>query len=72
MKPKKAKITYDPKAKILSIRLSKDKSVDSDARGNVVLDYDARGGLVNIDIMSMSLNDFVPRPAMKQLLRAAA
>lgn len=71
MKSQKAKISYDQKARILSIRLSKDKSVDSDTRGNVVLDYDARGGLVNIDIMSTSLNDFVPRPAMKQLLKAA-
>lgn len=55
---KQPKIKYDPEAKILSIRLSQEKSVDSDAKGNVVLDYGKGGELVNIDIMKVSLSEF--------------
>ena len=36
----KTNIKYDKEAKILSIRVSDKKSVDSDAKGNVVIDYD--------------------------------
>jgi len=53
-----AKISYDKKSKILSIRLGNKKSVDSDARGNVVIDYDREGKVVNIEIMNFSLEEF--------------
>lgn len=53
-----ADIKYDEKAKILSIRLSNKKSVDSDIKGNAVIDYDNQGNVVNIDIMKVSLDEF--------------
>ena len=53
------KIHYDPEVKILSVRLRENKSVDSDIKENVVLDYDAGGHLVNIDIMDINIEDFI-------------
>lgn len=52
------KIKYDKEAKILSIRLSDKKSVDSDAENNIVIDYDKDGKVVNIEIMDINLNEF--------------
>ncbi|MDP3948553.1 MAG: DUF2283 domain-containing protein [bacterium] len=52
------RINYDKETKILSIRLSGEKSVDSDARGNVVVDYDKSGKVVNIEIMKINLEEF--------------
>lgn len=54
----KTNIKYDKEAKILSIRVSDKKSIDSDAKGNVVIDYDKNGNVVNIDIMKISLDEF--------------
>lgn len=51
-------ITYDAESRILSIKLSKAMSVDSDAHGNVVVDYDAHGVPVRLDIMDCSLDEF--------------
>ena len=53
-----AKIKYDKQTKILSICLSSKRSADSDAKGNIVIDYDKEGNIVNIDIMKISLNEF--------------
>ncbi len=61
------KIKYHKKEKILSLRLSKGPSVDSDINGNMVIDYDAKGEIVNVDIMSISLNDFVPARQLPSL-----
>ena len=52
------KINYDKKDKILSIRVSNRKSVDSDVQGNVVVDYDKEGNIVAIDIMPVSIDEF--------------
>ena len=54
------KIKYHKKEKILSLRLRKKRSVDSDIKDNVVIDYDADGEVVNIDIMSINLTNFIP------------
>lgn len=54
----KPQIKYDKNSKILSIRLSKEKSVDSDVKDNVVVDYDKNGEIVNIDIMEINLSEF--------------
>lgn len=51
------KIEYNPDVKILSIRMTNKKSVDSDIQNNVVLDYDEDGNLVNIDILEIELED---------------
>jgi len=55
----KPKIHYDKKSNILSIRLSKKKSVDSDMKDNIVIDYDEKGEIVNIEIMKVSLGEFI-------------
>lgn len=49
------KISYDKEVRILSIKLKNNKSVDSDMVGNCVIDYDAKGKIVNIDIMNYDL-----------------
>ncbi|OGL64455.1 hypothetical protein A3F52_03475 [Candidatus Uhrbacteria bacterium RIFCSPHIGHO2_12_FULL_47_11] len=69
MKVKNPKIKYDPEAKILSIRLGASTSVDSEVKGNVVLDYDAKGNLVNVDIMKVSLSEFGSTPTLRELIR---
>jgi len=69
MRVKNPKIKYDQEAKILSIRLSPGQSVDSDVKGNVVLDYDGKGNLVNVDIMKVSLSEFGRTPALRELIR---
>lgn len=53
------KIQYNPEVKILSIRLMDKKSVDSDVKDNVVIDYDKDGHIVNIDVMEVDLEDLV-------------
>lgn len=53
------KLEYDPEVKILKIRFGRGKSVDSDIIGNLVLDYDKNGNLVNADVMDISLEDFI-------------
>lgn len=52
------KISYDPQSRILSIKLSRAASVDSDVRGNVAVDYDAHRIPVRLDIMDCSLGEF--------------
>lgn len=61
------KIAYNKKNSILSIRIGKAKSVDSDIHGNVVVDYDEKGSIVSIDIMSVNLNHFIPVRHMSKL-----
>lgn len=56
------KIQYNKQDKILSIKLSDEHSVDSDVRGNVVVDYDKKGMISNIDIMDFSLDEFKEIP----------
>lgn len=69
MNAKQPTITYDPKSRILSIRTSTARSVDSDVHGNVVVDYDAQGNTVNIDIMECSLDEFRRVPPMRRYVR---
>ena len=52
------KIQYHEKEKILSIRLSENKSVDSDVQNNIVIDYDKNGNVVNLEIMPISMREF--------------
>ncbi|MBI2552508.1 DUF2283 domain-containing protein [Candidatus Uhrbacteria bacterium] len=69
MKIKNPKVKYDPEAKILSVRLSSGPGIDSEVKGNVVLDYDAKGNLVNVDIMKVSLSEFGSTPTLRELIR---
>lgn len=52
------KIQYHKKEKILSIRLSGKKSVDSDIQDNIVVDYDKDGNVVNLEVMPVSMREF--------------
>lgn len=54
----KPQIKYDPKVNILNIRVSRKKSVDSDVKDNIVIDYDKDGEITNIEIMGIDLNEF--------------
>ena len=65
------KISYDPDVRILSIRLRKTKSVDSELKENVVLDYDKNGHLVNIDIMEVDLEDIANSGMEKEISKTA-
>ncbi len=51
-------IKYNNDAGILSIRVSRKRSIDSDVNNNVVVDYDENGEIVNIDIMKIGLDEF--------------
>lgn len=62
------KIRYKKKNRILSIRLGTQKSVDSDISGNVVIDYDKKGAIVNIDIMDINLDKCVSVSEKERLL----
>ncbi|MDD3861295.1 MAG: DUF2283 domain-containing protein [Candidatus Gracilibacteria bacterium] len=53
------KINYDADVKILSVRLSKNKIVDSDMKDNCVIDYDKDGNIVNIDLMGVNLENLL-------------
>jgi uncharacterized protein YuzE len=68
MAVKKPKISYDDEARILSIRTSSQRSVDSDMYGNVVIDYSKDGKIVNVDIMDVSLSEFKREPVLKKLI----
>jgi len=54
----KPRIKYDKKSNILSIRVSKKRSVDSDVKDNIVIDYDEKGEIVNIEIMKINFGEF--------------
>lgn len=64
------KIEYDPEGKILTIRFHRGKTVDSEIKGNLVLDYDKGGKLVKVDVMEIDLEDFIAIGV--ELKRAAA
>ena len=42
----------------MSVRFNNRKSVDSDIKDNVVVDYDKNGQIVNIDIMKIGIDEF--------------
>lgn len=53
------KIVYDSDVKILSIRFKNEKSVDSDIKDDIVLDYDSKGHIVKLDIMEVNIEDLL-------------
>lgn len=54
----KPKISYDRESRILSIKFGKQRSVDSAARSNVVVDFGKNHEIVGIEIMDFSLDEF--------------
>lgn len=59
MKQKKGKkISYDKESGVLSIEIKKEKSIDSDVLGNVVLDYGRKGDIVRVNLYDFSFDAF--------------
>ncbi|MBI3495612.1 DUF2283 domain-containing protein [Candidatus Berkelbacteria bacterium] len=52
------KIIYDKAGEVLSVEISNEKSVDSDIRDNVVLDYNKKGEVVRINLYNFSFDAF--------------
>jgi len=52
------KIKYDKDSNTVSIRVSAERSIDSDVNNNIVVDYDRNGQVVNIDIMKIGIDEF--------------
>ncbi len=53
------KIECDQESKVLMLTLKKGKSVDSEVKGNVVLDFDPKGELVRLEVMDVNLEAFL-------------
>ena len=53
-----AKIQYNKESKIISIKISNKKSIDSDVQDNVVVDYDKNNNITNIDVIYIDFNEF--------------
>lgn len=64
-------ITYDKESEILTLQLSKKKSVDSDVQDNAVVDYDKDGNIVAIDIMNIDMREFRKAEPAYLYLRAS-
>lgn len=58
MKNKNIKISFDKGAQVLSLKLGRFRSSDSDIQNNIVIDYDKNGKVVRIDIHDFSFEDF--------------
>lgn len=54
MSKQNPKISYDKESGVLSIEMKRGKSVDSDVRGNIVIDYDKKGEAVRINLYNFS------------------
>lgn len=52
------KIEIDSKSSSISIRISRNMSIDSEIKGKLVIDYDDKGEIVNLMLMRYSLDEF--------------
>lgn len=64
----KPRIKYDSKVNILRINFANKKTVDSEAVGNVVIDYDQKGNIVNLEIMDIDLGEFLKIESSQKLI----
>ena len=63
------KIEYDPKADAMTIRLANGAVSDSDeVRPGVVLDFDAEGNVLGIEMLNVSLRTANPREMAFEML----
>lgn len=58
MKKNGYKISYDKDSGVLSIEMRQAKSVDSEIRGSVVIDYDKNGEIVRVNFYNFSFDSF--------------
>lgn len=52
------KIEYDKQAEVMSVILADKKSVDSEIRGNVVIDYDKQDNIVKVNFYNFNFDLF--------------
>jgi len=52
------KVEYNKKTGILSFRIGRGRSVDSDVQDTVVIDRDKQGRIVNVEIMDVGIEEF--------------
>jgi uncharacterized protein YuzE len=63
------KIEYDPKADAMYIRLAAGEVADSDeVRSGVILDFDAEGNVLGIEMLDVSKRTSNPREMAFELL----
>ena len=66
------KVQYDPAADAMYIRLAEGTVADSDeVRDGVVLDYDAAGGVLGIEVLNLSRRADNPREMAFELMPLA-
>lgn len=58
MNKKNIKISYDKDSRVLVLEMKKARSVDSEIKDNIVIDYDKKGKVVRVNIYDFSFNDF--------------
>jgi len=67
------KVQYDPAADAMYIRLAEGTVADSDeVREGVVLDYDASGRVLGIEVLNISQRTDNPREMAFELMTGAA
>lgn len=57
-KANKQTISYDKESKVLSIKMSEQKSIDSDISNNIVIDYDKNKNVVRVNFYDFSFEEF--------------
>jgi uncharacterized protein YuzE len=62
------RLSYDPQTDSLYIHLSEQPSTDSDeVADNVVIDFDAQGGIVGIDVQQASRHADISRLVLEKM-----
>lgn len=62
------RLSYDPQTDSLYIHLSEQPSTDSDeVADNVVIDFDAQGGIVGIDVQQASRQADISRLVLEKM-----
>lgn len=58
MSQKKIKVSYYKDSRVLVLEMKKAKSVDSEIKDNIVIDYDKKGKIVRVNVYDFSFNNF--------------
>ncbi len=66
----KFNVSYDKESRIFSLAVEGATSVDSDIRGNAVIDYDENGEIARIDLHNFSFDEFKKsKKALEKIVR---
>ena len=52
------KISYNKESDVLSIKAKEGRSVDSDIQGNIVIDYNKKGEIVQLNLYKLNFDKF--------------